>query len=163
MPSHLESFSDQERWNVAFFVFTFRQSFSPAPPESPLPISLKDLATHSSEDLVSQFSDPGRDVRIAHIDFYRQNPPGASLEELLLLAEQKLEKGKDSYHSGNLEQALRFTLDAYLEGVEPVEPALRQRARPSSKWAAAWSRSPMVVERSPSTRSVATNGSTVPR
>lgn len=129
MPSHLESFSDQERWNVAFFIFTFRQSFSPAPPGSPLPISLKDLATHSSEDLVSQFSDPGRDVRIAHIDFYRQNPPGASLEELLLLAEQKLEKGKDSYHSGNLEQALRFTLDAYLEGVEPVEPALRQRDR----------------------------------
>ena len=129
MPSHLESLRDQERWDLAFFVFTFRQSFSPAPPESPLPLSLKDLATHTSEDLVSQFSDQGRDVQIAHIDYYRQNPPGASLEELLLLAEQKLEKGKDSYHSGNLEQALRFTLDAYLDGVEPVEPALWQRDR----------------------------------
>ena len=53
--------------------------------------------------------------------------PGSSLGELLLRAEQKLEKGKNAYDSGNLERALRFTLDAYLEGVEPVEPALKQR------------------------------------
>ena len=129
MPSHLESLRDQERWDVAFFVFTFRQSFSPEAPESPLPLTLRDLAIHTSEELVSRFSDQGLEVQIAHIDYYRENPPGASLEELLLLAEQKLEKGKESYHGGNLEQALRFTLDAYLEGVEPVEPALRQRDR----------------------------------
>ncbi|MEE2839177.1 MAG: cytochrome c/FTR1 family iron permease [Acidobacteriota bacterium] len=129
MPSHLESLRDPERWDVAFFVFTFRQGFTPVLPERPLPLSLKDLATHTSEELVSRFSDQGREVRIAHIDYYRQNPPGASLEELLLLAEQKLQKGKDAYQGGNPEQALRFTLDAYLEGVEPVEPALRQRNR----------------------------------
>jgi len=129
MPSHLESLRGPERWDVAFFVFTFRQGFSPVLPEPPLPLSLKDLATHTSEELVSRFSDQGREVRIAHIDYYRQNPPGASLEELLLLAGQKLQKGKDAYQGGNPEQALRFTLDAYLEGVEPVEPALRQRNR----------------------------------
>ncbi|MEE8348956.1 MAG: FTR1 family protein [Acidobacteriota bacterium] len=129
MPSHLESLHDQARWDVAFFVFTFRQGFSPVAPESPLPLSLKDLATHTSEDLVSQFSDLGLTVQMAHIDYYRQNPPGASLEELLLLAEQRLEKGRDFYHSGNLEQALRFTLDAYLKGVEPVESSLQLRDR----------------------------------
>ncbi|MEE2823081.1 MAG: FTR1 family protein [Acidobacteriota bacterium] len=127
MPTYLDSLRDQERWDVAFFVLTFRQSFNPVVPKSVLPVSLKDLATHTNEELVSKFSGQGMDVHLNNIDYYRENPPGSSLGELLLRAEQKLEKGKNAYDSGNLERALRFTLDAYLEGVEPVEPALKQR------------------------------------
>lgn len=127
MPTYLDSLRDQERWDVAFFVLTFRQSFNPVVPKSVLPVSLKDLATHTNEELVSKFSGQGMDVHLNNIDYYRENPPGSSLGELLLRAEQKLEKGKNAYNSGNLERALQFTLDAYLEGVEPVEPALKQR------------------------------------
>ncbi|MDA2934318.1 FTR1 family protein [Acidobacteria bacterium AH-259-D05] len=129
MPSHLESLSNQGRWDIAFYVMTLRHGFNPVPPQNLLTLSLKDLAIHSSEELISRFSSQGIETQIAEIDYYRQNPPGASLVELLLLAEQKLQKGLKAYQQGDLKQALRFTLDAYLEGVEPVEPALRQRDR----------------------------------
>ncbi|MFQ5930475.1 MAG: FTR1 family protein, partial [Acidobacteriota bacterium] len=129
MPSHLESLNDQERWDIAFRVLTFRHDFNPVRPENPLPFSLKDLAVHSNDELVAQLAENGIEAKIAHVDYYRQNPPGASLEDLLVLAQQKLHQSAEAYQRGEVGQALKLTLDAYLEGVEPVEPALQQKDR----------------------------------
>ena len=129
MPSHLESLNDQERWDIAFHVLTFRHDFNPVRPENPLPLFLKDLAVHSNDQLVAQLAGNGIEAKIAHVDYYRQNPPGASLEDLLVLAQQKLHQSTEAYQRGEVGQALKLTLDAYLEGVEPVEPALHQKDR----------------------------------
>jgi len=129
MPSHLESLSDQERWDIAFYIMTLRNGFDPVPPKDSFRVSLKALAIHSNEELISQLGNDGVEPQVGNLDYYRKNPPGASLEDLLLLAEQKLRQSLEAYRRGEVDQALNLALDAYLEGVEPVEPALAQRDR----------------------------------
>ncbi len=129
MPSHLESLSDQERWDIAFFVMTLRDGFDPVPPSNLLPVTLKSLAVHSNEELVAQLAHNGTELQVAYIDYYRENPPGASLQDLVVLAAQKLHQSSEAYGQGRVDLALKLALDAYLEGVEPIEPALAQRDR----------------------------------
>ncbi|MCZ6485451.1 MAG: cytochrome c/FTR1 family iron permease [Acidobacteria bacterium] len=129
MPSHLESLSHQERWDIAFYIMTLRNGFDPVPPKNSLGVSLKALAIHSNEELIAQLANDGVEVQVANLDYYRKNPPGASLEDLLVLAEQRLRQSLEAYRRGEVDQALNLALDAYLEGIEPVEPALAQRDR----------------------------------
>ena len=129
MPSHLESLSHQERWDIAFYIMTLRNGFDPVPPKNSLGVSLKALAIHSNEELIAQLANDGVEPQVANLDYYRKNPPGASLEDLLLLAEQRLRQSLEAYRRGEVDQALNLALDAYLEGIEPVEPALAQRDR----------------------------------
>ena len=129
MPSHLESLSDQERWDIAFFIMTLRKGFNPVPPSTLLPVTLKNLAVHSNEELLGQLANSGVEAQVAYIDYYRENPPGASLQDLLVLAGQKLQQSSEAYEQGRVDLALKLALDAYLEGVEPIEPALAQEDR----------------------------------
>ncbi|MCZ6878418.1 MAG: cytochrome c/FTR1 family iron permease [Acidobacteria bacterium] len=129
MPSHLESLSHQERWDIAFYIMTLRNGFDPVPPKNSLGVSLKALAIHSNEELIAQLANDGVETQVANLDYYRKNPPGASLEDLLVLAEQRLRQSLEAYRRGEVDQALNLALDAYLEGIEPVEPALAQRDR----------------------------------
>jgi len=129
MPSHLESLSDQERWDIAFYIMTLRKGFNPVPPSTLLPVTLKNLAVHSNEELVGQLTNNGVEPQVSYIDYYRENPPGASLPDLLVLAAQKLQQSSEAYGQGRVALALKLALDAYLEGVEPIEPALAQRDR----------------------------------
>ena len=129
MPSHLESLSHQERWDIAFYIMTLRNGFDPVPPKNSLGVSLKALAIHSNEELIAQLANDGVEPQVANLDYYRKNPPGASLEDLLVLAEQRLRQSLEAYRRGDVDQALNLALDAYLEGIEPVEPALAQRDR----------------------------------
>ena len=129
MPSHLESLSDQERWDIAFYVMTLRDGFNPVPPSNLLPVTLKSLAVHSNEELVAQLANNGAEPPVSYIDYYRENPPGASVQDLLVLAAQKLQQSSEAYGQGRVDLALKLALDAYLEGVEPIEPVLAQRDR----------------------------------
>ena len=129
MPSHLESLSDQERWDIAFFIMTLRKGFNPVPPSTLLPVTLKNLAVHSNEELLGRLANSGVEAQVAYIDYYRENPPGASLQDLLVLAAQKLQQSSEAYEQGRVDLALKLALDAYLEGVEPIEPALAQEDR----------------------------------
>ena len=129
MPSHLESLSDQERWDIAFYVMTLRDGFNPVPPSNLLPVTLKSLAVHSNEELVAQLANNGAEPPFSYIDYYRENPPGASVQDLLVLAAQKLQQSSEAYGQGRVDLALKLALDAYLEGVEPIEPVLAQRDR----------------------------------
>ena len=127
MASHLESLSDRERWDIAFFVMTMRNDFDPSSPPQSLNLSLRDLSSYSAEELITLLEKQGLDVHLKEVDFYRSNLPGASLPEFLELARSKLEQSLQAYRKGNLAQALKLTLSAYLMGVEPVELALIQR------------------------------------
>lgn len=128
MPSHLDSLIDQDRWNLAFYVLTLRSDFDPVVPERSLPLSLKDLAAHSNEELLGRLSSPGIAVKEAHLDHYRQNPPGPSPSDLLVLTRSKLKQSMEAFEQGARERSVNLALDAYLEGIEPLEPTLRQRA-----------------------------------
>jgi high-affinity iron transporter len=119
MPGYEESLTPQERWDVSFYLMTLRRDFSPRAPSSPAPLSVRDLATRSDEELGAALGlDP------AALDFYRSEIPETPEDELLGLAERKLDESFAAFQSGDRDRAVRLSVEAYLEGIEPVEATL---------------------------------------
>ncbi len=127
MPSHQESLSESQRWDVAFYVLTLRHDFQPQPPARSPGFSLRDLASHSARQLIEQGGAGGVEVDLPTIDSLRKNPPGPTSTELLDLARHKLDRSWNACQAGQHDTAVRLSLEAYLNGVEPIEPDLRQR------------------------------------
>ncbi|HSF20192.1 MAG TPA: FTR1 family protein [Vicinamibacteria bacterium] len=119
MPSYDETLSLTERWDLAFYLMTMRESFSPSPPNVPLPITVKDLATRSDAELAQALgAAPGA------LDYYRGKIPETPEDELLRLAQRKLDESLAAYERGDGESAVRLSLEAYLDGIEPTEATL---------------------------------------
>ncbi len=127
MPSHQESLTEAQRWDVAFYVLTLRHDFRPRPPAGAVGFSLRDLAGHSAKELVERDGSGGAAVDLSVIDSLRKNPPGPSAAELIDLARHKLDRSWNACRAGQTETAVRLSLEAYLNGVEPIEADLRQR------------------------------------
>ncbi|MFQ5651290.1 MAG: FTR1 family protein [bacterium] len=137
MPSHQQAFTDQQCWDIAFYLMTLRGDFSPELPEQEVGFSIRDLATLSDKQLVQRLAtEPRAKVLTSSpdshwtsvIDYWRQNPPEVNPDEKLNAAQQKLSKSITAYQNGQSDQAVQLALDAYLEGIEPVEPLLSQKA-----------------------------------
>ncbi|RMD91879.1 MAG: hypothetical protein D6813_06900 [Calditrichaeota bacterium] len=133
MASYKEVFTDQQRWNLAFYLTTLREDFQPLK-SNPLPaITVQDLATKSNKTLVMElknnkaYSDLDDQARQQLIDYLRKNPPQMSPEEYLQLARQKIAKSLQAYQKGNPSQAIKFSVEAYLNGIEPLEPFMVQK------------------------------------
>ena len=119
MPSYEDAFSPAERWDVSFYLMTLRDDFSPRPPSTPLPVSVRDLATLSDEELKTS-----RGLDAQSLDFYRSSVPETAEDELLRLAERKLEESYGAFQGGDRGRAVRLSVEAYLEGIEPAEATL---------------------------------------
>jgi high-affinity iron transporter len=133
MASFREALSEQQRWELAFFLWTFV-----APPEPPwrgeLPtVPLRDLATLSSEELaprlVAEVLHRGRrlEERQARdlVALLRARPQLAeSLTDKLQRVRDRLARGVASIESGEFDEGAEIVTDAYLAEFEPLEPAL---------------------------------------
>jgi S1-C subfamily serine protease/mono/diheme cytochrome c family protein len=71
MPAYGEGLEPRELWDMAFFVMTLRDGFDPRPPAEIVPLSLRELAARSDEELLTRLrvSRPGAEA--AELDFYR--------------------------------------------------------------------------------------------
>lgn len=136
MPSHDIALTDQECWNVAFYLMTLRKDFSPSWPDKDYKVSEIDLATSTNRELMleikSQYASRSEaDSADAQwrgmVDYLRQHPPEVSPKEQLLFAQQQLRKSFAAYQNGRSEQAIKLSLDAYLVGIEPLEPHISQK------------------------------------
>jgi high-affinity iron transporter len=116
MPSY-PTLSEEERWSLAFFVFTLRQPPCEGTPPS---ASLERLANSTDDDLVKEYGQQ-------HLACLRRKLPDADEERSLLLARAGIEEAMRQGAAGNAAAAKAALLDAYLNGVEPVEPKLRSR------------------------------------
>lgn len=116
MPAY-PTLSEEERWSLAFFVFTLRQ---PACDGTPPRASLERLANSSDDDLVKEFG-------AEHLACLRRDLPDADEERSLLLAREGVEEAMRQGAAGNGAAARAALLDAYLNGLEPVEPKLSSR------------------------------------
>lgn len=118
------SLSDQEAWNLAFYVISLRyQGSDRRNLPSPLQLSLKDVSS-LSDKLIREKQNLSEDQASLKLAATRlQNPPANS--NTLGLAKEYLEKARDSQERGDFSQAKNFALMSYLEGVEPIEVRLR--------------------------------------
>ncbi len=132
MPSHQQAFTNQERWDLAFYLMTLRADFAPQPPTRPLKFTVNELAVTTNKKLIAQVkkeeNSNAADSSLAKaVDYLRGNPPEISSEEQLTYAQQKVHESFEAYKKGDTDGAIRSVLDAYLIGIEPLEPVLKQK------------------------------------
>jgi hypothetical protein len=94
-----------DRWDVSFYLMTLRDDFSPRPPSAGLPLSVKELATRSDEELKAA---SGLDPET--LDYFRSAIPETAEDELLRLAERKLEESFGAFQAGERDRAVRLSV-----------------------------------------------------
>jgi high-affinity iron transporter len=109
--------SDADRWAVAFFLFTLRQ-----PPCSGNPPRLDVDALANTTDA---------ELEKAHgasaVACLRRVMPAADEQGSLAGARKNVHAAMDFGAAGKRDEAKQALLDAYLDGIEPVEPLLKAR------------------------------------
>jgi high-affinity iron transporter len=106
-----------DRWALAFFVMTLRHP----PCEGKTPrTTLEKVAASTDDQLAAEFGAQA-------LPCLRHAPPTPNEDESLLLAEQKVRSALQLLEAGDANGARQAVLDAYLLGVEPVEPMLAAR------------------------------------
>jgi high-affinity iron transporter len=117
----------EERWDLAFFVFRLGHEGQPA--RGPVAAPLAELAGHSDRELLETLrgeQEPQPEAALAHLRHdapFNEPPRGAGLERTRRL----LRQAQAAFSRGEVREADRLVLDAYLEGFEPLEPRLRAR------------------------------------
>jgi high-affinity iron transporter len=116
MPGY-PTLTEDERWSVAFYLFTMRQP----PCEGTAPsASLEKLANATDPELAQAHGDQS-------VACLRRELPDADEERALLAARQSVEEAMKKGAAGDMTGARNALLDAYLNGLEPVEPKLRAK------------------------------------
>ena len=110
-------FTEDERWDLGFFVFTFRQ---PTCDGHRTTASLSELATSTDAALVKKYGEK-------ELACLRQQLPDADEGQALATTKHGIEKAVVLYRAGDHLAARRAVVDAYLTGLEPIEPMLRTR------------------------------------
>jgi high-affinity iron transporter len=109
--------SDDERWAVAFHLFTLRQ---PACTGELRRVTLEQLATLTDTQLAQKYG-------AATLPCLRRAMPGLDKAQSLFAARDGIEQALGLHKQGDVEGARKAVVDAYLNGVEPIEPLLRAR------------------------------------
>ncbi|WP_224364321.1 cytochrome c/FTR1 family iron permease [Hyalangium versicolor] len=109
--------SEEQRWSLAFYLFTLRQPPCEGTPPS---VSLERLATATDPDLVAEHGEK-------NLACLRRKFPDADEERSLLVARTHVEEALRKGTAGDMSGARTELLEAYLNGVEPVEIKLRAR------------------------------------
>ncbi|MFO0601485.1 MAG: FTR1 family protein [Myxococcaceae bacterium] len=116
MPGFAATLDEPTRWAIAFHVFTLRQ----APCSGPAPqASLFELATSTDAQLGAKYG-------AGSVACLRRSLPSGETDTLPL-ALAGLDDALEKYGHGDFEGARQAVVDAYLQGLEPVEPLLRSR------------------------------------
>lgn len=119
MPAY-PSLSDDDRWAVAYLLFTFRQAACVSRTDS-VPLSLETLSNSTDTELA-------RDHGAAALPCLRRPLPKTSAGGGgLARAESGVRDALARAAKGDGAGARRALIDAYLEGLEPEEPRLRGR------------------------------------
>ena len=127
------TFSDEARWSVAFYAATLDHApAASGAPEARL-FSLAELARESDDDLRAALREAGvEEARVeASLAVLRTRAPyetvQASSSSTLILARADLVRAASLYDRQEREDATAAVVNAYLDGVEPVEAMLRDR------------------------------------
>jgi len=116
MPAYV-TLTEDERWSLAFYLFTLRQ---PACDHTPPGVSLEALATTSDTQLATLHGEK-------EVACLRERFPQPDEEKSLLTARAGVEEALSLASQGKTREATQALLDAYLNGVEPVEGLLGAR------------------------------------
>lgn len=133
------SLSDEDRWALAFFVGTLSYAESDKAAGAKVwqanaqarqtIVNLEALTQTSEHVLADKLDEPSAKALTAYL---RANPSALNTNKPkgTAIAKAKLAESVAALQAGNREAATKLALSAYLDGFEPVEPALATRNRP---------------------------------
>ncbi len=110
--------TEEERWSLGFYAFTFRQ---PACDHVPPSVTLQELAQSTDEELAAKYGQ--REIACLR----RKLPEEKVAGGLFGPARAGIEQAQKLFAAGQKDAARAAVVDAYLLGIEPVEPTLRAR------------------------------------
>ncbi len=122
-----DALSPADRWSLSFYVFRLGHAEGPA--RGPVAMALGDLASRSDSEVLAALRSEGHPDPSAGLAWarresaFREVPAGVGIDRTRRL----LGQGLRAYGQGQVAEADRLVLDAYLQGFEPLEPRLRGR------------------------------------
>jgi len=132
--------SEQEVWDVAFFVKSLKARAQQAAvaqigeevAPGPMPvdslwmaISLHQAAAMNDMELEQELEKRGISRPAAAVAAIRRSVPGSGTVGTLAIAERLLLEALRRYKAGDVTGSRQQALQAYLEGIEPIEPTLK--------------------------------------
>lgn len=128
------SLSAEDRWALSFYVGTLAYPATEREEgarlwqqDSTLRERIPDLEAlvRQTEHELSGKWDPTRAQAV--LSYLRATPSALAGETGVALARSRLHQSFAAYQSGNVQEASRLALSAYLDGIEPIEPRLAAR------------------------------------
>jgi high-affinity iron transporter len=127
--------TDDQRWGLAFYVFSLRFSqdsarkgaeLAQAKKLSPDLLSVATLATHSDDELLEKLKPIAANETegLDMLAYLRRGLLETKISDPLALARQYLRESVELYKQGNKEKAYQKAVDAYIDGYDLAEPAL---------------------------------------
>ncbi len=129
MPAH-PRLSDGEVWDLAFFVKSLQAAQAHPAAANPAAevldaVTLEEVATSNDAELTLMLEARGVPAPAEAMAALRTAAPPALPGGTLAVARDYLDEAFAAYTSDQPDEARRLAVLAYLEGVEPIEPALR--------------------------------------
>jgi high-affinity iron transporter len=127
--------SDEQRWQVAFYIFSLRFSEEAAKKGAELvkarklPLDLETvatLATHSDAELLEKLKPVASNEADAlnMLAYLRRGLLETKTSDPLAIAREYLRESVEFYEQGNKEKAYQKAVDAYIDGYDLAEPAI---------------------------------------
>ncbi|MDO9183932.1 MAG: FTR1 family protein [Bacteriovorax sp.] len=125
--------SDKEVWDLSFFVMSIRhadainalKSQTISAPEN---ITLEELATLSDTELKEKINEKDDNQKILALAILRNKNDTTSGGQFISIAKSYLNQALSAYKTNtkdSKDSAKRFAIQAYLEGIEPIEPMIK--------------------------------------
>lgn len=123
-----QELSDEEVWALSYYISSLRFGGKSAELNSTVEAGAGDILkrTASLPDSALEESFAGSKQEKRHLLIAaRTHSANDDRKDFLAFAKGKLEEVKDDYRGGNFDSAKAKALQAYLEGIEPIEPRAR--------------------------------------
>ena len=131
-----ELLTEKKLWDLAFFVKSLqpdrrRGAWEQADsiPAGVETITLRQLAALNDAELAEALAEQGTEHPERAALRLRARTPEHGMGVGLQIARGYLQDALESYRKGALRESRRHALNAYLQGIEPIEPSLRARDR----------------------------------
>ncbi|MEZ4721182.1 MAG: FTR1 family protein [Flavobacteriales bacterium] len=114
-----EELSDEQIWNLAFYIESLHYD-SPSSQNTSNAINLEEIATLSDEELIGKYSES--DIRANRLGSVETNTNASIPTEV---ARTLLKESLNAYKSEQFDLAADHALNAYLKGIELIEPQIK--------------------------------------
>lgn len=122
-------FSDKEVWDLSFYIMSLRHIPNVKAASnlnfSTDSITLLEAATLSDTELKEKFNEKDENKKNLALALLRNKNDNTSGGQYISIAKSYLNQALVAYKANNKNDAKHFALQAYLEGIEPIEPMIK--------------------------------------